>query len=92
MAVRSLACALWVVVLATSGVRAETSHSCSEEFWKRATTVATGHGANFEFEARQIARMRCDCTFAIGKPKACNASTVSASEALAPMGSGEVGR
>jgi hypothetical protein len=57
---------------------------CAPEVWLRAVTVATGHGANFEIEARQIGRDRCDCKFEFGKPKVCEATRVSEAEAVPP--------
>jgi hypothetical protein len=62
----------------------QNSEACSAEFWRRAVTVATGHGPKFEIEARQIGRVRCDCTFTIGKPTVCRASRVSEAEAIPP--------
>jgi hypothetical protein len=55
---------------------------CSTEFWRRAVTVASGHGGNFEVESRQIGRDRCDCAYVRGKPKICKASVVSEAEAV----------
>jgi hypothetical protein len=66
----------------------QTPEMCSTEFWRRAVTVATGHGHNFEVAARQIGRERCDCVFVSGKPKACNASVVPEAEAV-PVESNE---
>src|SRR5262249_23166656 len=56
--------------------------TCSPEFWRRAVIVASGHGTNFELEARQIGRIRCDCTFVKGQPGSCQASIVSEDEAV----------
>jgi len=57
---------------------------CSAEFWRRALTVATGHGINFELEARQIGRDRCDCKFEFGNPRVCEPSRVSEADAVPP--------
>jgi hypothetical protein len=85
MAVRRLAFAICAVLVANLGARAEGVQACSDEFWRRATTVATGHGTGFEIEARQIGRARCDCTYVAGKPKTCTASVVSVAEAVRPQ-------
>jgi hypothetical protein len=58
--------------------------ACSPEFWRHAVTVATGHGTNIEMEARQIGRIRCDCTFVKGQSRSCQASIVSEDEAVSP--------
>jgi hypothetical protein len=57
--------------------------ACSPKFWHRAVVVGTGHGTNFETEARQIGRIRCDCTVIVGQSRFCQASIVSEDEALA---------
>jgi hypothetical protein len=46
--------------------------------------VATGHGTNFEVDAWQVGRIRCDCISVRGKSRACQGSVVSEDEAVAP--------
>jgi len=87
--------AMMLVLTLNSSVRAESLYErlkdsgwredgCSTEFWRRGITVASGHGDNFELEARQIGRDRCDCTYILGKPRICKASVVSGAEAVLP--------
>ena len=74
----------WAAPAAIAQQQTEAVQVCSEEFWRRAVTVATGHGTGFEIEARQIGRDLCFCRFDVGKPKVCEASVVSEAEALPP--------
>jgi hypothetical protein len=86
IATLALSSSSYAQALAPNGANAsgasQSLEACSEQFWRRAVSVASGHGANFEVEARQIGRVRCDCTFVRGQPKACQASTVSEDEVV----------
>jgi hypothetical protein len=65
-----------------NGASSPIPEACSPEFWRRAITVATGHGRGSEFEARQIGRVRCDCTVTQSQSRSCRGSVVPEDEAV----------
>jgi hypothetical protein len=82
---------LMVVLSLNANLHAENLHErltkqdwrengCAENLWRRGVFVATSHGHNFEHDARQGGRIRCDCVFVRGKSKICKTSIVSEEE------------